>query len=78
MKQDARRKITPEIMEKMRKLRKEGLSYAKIADELKLGQMTVYNYLKKKEKPAEEKPTEEKKEEKVGFLERLGLVKKKK
>ena len=74
MKKDKRRKVTSEIMEKMRKLRKEGLSYAKIADELKLGQMTVYNYLKKKETPIEEEKPAEKK---VGFWERLGLVKKK-
>ncbi|KUO39612.1 MAG: hypothetical protein AVW06_03490 [Hadesarchaea archaeon DG-33-1] len=41
----------------MKKLRKVGLSYEKIADELKLSPMTVYNYLKKKEK--------------IGFFERL-------
>lgn len=57
MKRSGRRKVTPEVIEKMRKLRKEGLSYGKIANKLKLSTMTVYNYLKK--------------EEKVGFFERL-------
>lgn len=57
MKRNARRKVTPEKIERMKKLRKVGLSYGKIADELKLSTMTVYNYMKKKEK--------------IGFFERL-------
>jgi len=57
MKQNVRRKVTPEMIEEMKKLRREGLSYGKIAYKLKLGTMTVYNYLKK--------------EEKVGLIERL-------
>jgi DNA invertase Pin-like site-specific DNA recombinase len=76
MKQDKRRKVTPELMEKMRKLRKDGLSYAKIADRTGLSLMTVYNYLKKEEKGVieeEEVKKEEvvKEEEKVGFVQRL-------
>lgn len=57
MKRDGRRKVTPEKIERMKKLRKAGLSYGKIAGELKLSTMTVYNYLNKKEK--------------IGFFERL-------
>ncbi len=57
MKRDGRRKVTPKKIERMKKLRKAGLSYGKIAGELKLSTMTVYNYLKKKEK--------------IGFFERL-------
>lgn len=57
MKQNVRRKVTPEMIEEMKKLRKEGLSYGKIAYKLKLSTTTVYNYLKK--------------EEKVGRIERL-------
>lgn len=53
----AKRKVTPEIVEEMKKLRKEGLPYEKIADALKLSPMTVYSYLKK--------------EEKAGFFEKL-------
>ena len=71
MKQDARRKVTNEIMEKMRKLRKEGLAYAKIADEFNLSIMTVYNYLKKEEKGVEKEEKVSGKQEKVGFIEGL-------
>lgn len=46
----AKRKVTPEIIEEMKKLRKEGLSYEKIAEKLKLSPMTVYSYLKKEVK----------------------------
>ena len=53
----AKRKVTPEIVEEMKKLRKKGLPYGKIADVLKLSPMTVYSYLKK--------------EEKIGFFEKL-------
>ncbi len=57
MKRKGMRKVTPEVIEEMKRLRKKGLSYEKIANNLKLSTMTVYNYLKK--------------EEKVGFVERL-------
>lgn len=75
MAKDGRRKVTPEMKERMVKLRKEGLSYAKIADKLGLSLLTVYNYLKK-EKPVEkEKVVEEEKkpeapegEKKGGFI----------
>lgn len=50
MKRKGRGKVTPEIIERMKKLRKEGLLYGKIADKLKLSKMTVYNYLKKGDK----------------------------
>lgn len=42
-----RRKVTPEIVEEMRRLRGEGLSYGKIAGRLGLAPMTVYNHLRK-------------------------------
>ena len=57
MKRKNMRKVTPEVIGEMKGLRKKGLSYEKIANNLKLSTMTVYNYLKK--------------EEKVGFVERL-------
>lgn len=60
MARKGRRKVTPEILEEMKKLRKEGLTYAKIAERLKLAPMTVYSYLKK--------------EEKVGFIKRLRRI----
>lgn len=43
MKLKPRKKVTPKIRGEMKKLRKQGLPYAKIADELKLSPMTVYN-----------------------------------
>ena len=46
-----RRKVTPEIIEEMRKLRGEGLSYGKIANRLGLAPMTVYNHLRKEGRP---------------------------
>ena len=42
-----RRKVTPEIVEEMKRLRGEGLSYGKIAGRLGLNPMTVYNHLRK-------------------------------
>ncbi len=45
-----RKKVTPEIVEEMRRLRGEGLSYGKIAGRLGLNPMTVYNHLQKKER----------------------------
>lgn len=53
-----RRKVTSQMVKRMKALRKRGLSYGKIARELNLGTMTVYNYLKREEK-------------KIGFFERL-------
>lgn len=46
-----RKKVTPEVLEKMKKLRAEGMSYGKIANRLGLNPMTVYNHLRKKERP---------------------------
>lgn len=45
-----KRKVNPEIIKKMKMLRRNGMSYNKIARRLGLSVMTVYNYLKKKEK----------------------------
>jgi transposase len=55
-KRDRRRKVTPAMIRRMKKLRGEGLSYKGIAKRLNLATMTVFNYLKK---------------EKVGFFEKL-------
>ena len=38
------------MIKKMKRLRREGMSYNKIASRLGLSVMTVYNHLKKKEK----------------------------
>jgi len=57
MAQRGRKKVTPEMIEKMEKLRGDGLSYERIASKLGVAPMTVYNYLKK--------------ERKAGFVERL-------
>jgi len=45
-----RKKVSPEMIKKMKRLRREGMSYNKIAGRLGLSVMTVYNHLKKKEK----------------------------
>jgi len=45
-----RRKVTPEMIGEMRGLRKEGLTYKEIAERFDVAPMTVYNYLKKKER----------------------------
>jgi len=45
-----RKKVSPEMIKKMKRLRREGMSYNKIAGKLGLSVMTVYNHLKKKEK----------------------------
>jgi DNA invertase Pin-like site-specific DNA recombinase len=74
-----RKKVTPELIEKMKELRAQGWPYQKIAAKLGLSVMTVYNHLKKagkveaekpKEEAVEEKKEEEKKEKK-GFFSRL-------
>jgi hypothetical protein len=51
-----RKKVTPKLMEKMKELRARGWPYQRIAAELGLSVMTVYNHLKKAEvgKPREE------------------------
>ena len=55
-KRDRRRKVTPEMIRRMKELRGEGLSYEEIAKRLNLAPMTAFNYLKK---------------EKVGFFNKL-------
>ncbi len=62
-----RKKVTPEILERMKSLREKGTSYNKIADKLGLSVMTVYNHLKKEEKVG----LIDEKEEKVGLVQRL-------
>jgi len=55
-KRDRRRKVTPEMIRRMKELRAEGLPYEGIAKRFNLATMTVFNYLKK---------------EKVGFFNKL-------
>ena len=50
MTRKGRKKVNSEMIKKMRRLRREGMSYNKIAGRLGLSVMTVYNHLKKKEK----------------------------
>lgn len=86
VKVDKRRKVTPEIIKRMQRLRGEGLTYMKISDKLGLSYLTVYKYLKKggRAEKAEEIKKEERgmvekevvkegpaKGEKVGFFGRL-------
>ncbi|MBA7502647.1 hypothetical protein ES706_01240 [subsurface metagenome] len=41
-----RRKVTEEVLERMKKLREEGLTYREIADKLNLSYETVFRYLR--------------------------------
>lgn len=41
-----RKKVTPEIMGEMKKLREKGLTYREIADKLNLSRWTVLKYLR--------------------------------
>jgi hypothetical protein len=50
MKQNGRRKVTPDMIERMKKLDEVGLSHKAIADNLKLSTATVRKYLKTEEK----------------------------
>jgi len=50
MTRKGRKKVNSEMIEKMKRLRREGMSYNKIARRLGLSVMTVYNHLKRKEK----------------------------
>lgn len=44
-----RRKLEPEVIEKIRELRRKGIPVKKIAKELKVSVPAVYKHLKKKE-----------------------------
>jgi AcrR family transcriptional regulator len=44
------RKVTPEVLEEMGRLRRGGMSYGEIAGRLGLSPMTVYYHLQKKRK----------------------------
>jgi len=67
MKQKARRKVTPETIERMKSLREKGMLYQKIANRLGLNVMTVYNHLKKEEKVGLIEKKEEEVEEDEGM-----------
>ena len=44
-----RRKVTPEVLEEMRRLRGEGMTYREIAGRLGLSKMTVHRHLRPRE-----------------------------
>ncbi len=54
MAKDRRKKVTPEMKERMKELRSEGLSYRETAEKLGLSYATVYNHLKRSEEEEEE------------------------
>ena len=68
-----RRKATQEIVEEMRRLRREGMSYGKIAVRFGLSPMTVYNHLQKKGKGRRTRITPEIVEE-MADMRRRGLT----
>ncbi len=80
MKVDKRVRVTPEKLKRMQELRKNGMTYQKIATTVHLSYLTVYKYLnnQKEVKAAPVAPVEVKEEEKApeakakeGFFDRL-------
>ncbi|MBC7218934.1 MAG: helix-turn-helix domain-containing protein [Hadesarchaea archaeon] len=79
MKVDKRRKVTSEVVKKMRELRSQGMTYQKIAKELNLSYLTVYKYLNVEKYPkvklvpeaAAEAKEEAAPEKKPGFWSKL-------